>query len=479
MERNGPFFRTTILLLACLLLVVIPACEKKAGEGKMYHCPMHPTYVSDHPGDCPICGMRLVPVETETAPQKAQLYVCPMHPEVTSDQPGRCPKCGMKLVPVEGEKEGSGFREPEAVPDGDAARKSGEAGAPVQGMVPVQVGETARALAGIQTATARKEEMEVEIRTVGSVTPDETRVRHIHTKISGWVDKLFVNFTGQVIRKGEPVLAIYSPALFSSQEEFLKAQGLASGFSGSTIPEVRRGGEELLQSARKRLELFDVPEGFIQELARTGKPRRDVTLLSPVSGFVTAKSVFEGHEVEPGMELYAVTDLSRVWIEAEFYEYESHAVREGQAATISLPYDPGRTLQGRVSYIYPYLNPDTRTLKVRFDVPNTDLLLKPSMYVDVLLTSRTGESVVVPDSAVMDTGMRQIVFVDRGNGSFEPREVKVGLRSGGKTQILSGVDAGEEVVVRANFLLDSESRLRAAIGPMGAGHEQHSGGSAP
>jgi membrane fusion protein, copper/silver efflux system len=204
-----------------------------------------------------------------------------------------------------------------------------------------------------------------------------------------------------------------------------------------------------------------------------------VTLVSPVSGFVTAKSVFEGHQVEPGMELYTVTDLSRVWIEAEFYEYESQAVRPGQEATISLPYDPGQSLQGRVSYIAPYLNPDTRTLQVRFDVPNADLLLKPSMFVDVLLTLRAGESVVVPDSAVMDSGMRQIVFVDRGDGSFEPREVKIGLRSGGKTQVLSGVNEGEEVVVRANFLLDSESRLQSAIGSMSTGHETHAGGGAP
>jgi multidrug efflux pump subunit AcrA (membrane-fusion protein) len=479
MGRNGPFFRTTILLLVFLLLGAFPACDKKADEGSMFHCPMHPTYISDHPGDCPICGMRLVPVETETAPPKPQLYVCPMHPEVTSDMPGRCPKCGMELVPVKGEEEGQGTHEPGGAPGDEAVRDAGKTGPFPQGLAPVKVGETARALAGIQTATARKEAMEVRIRTVGIVAPDEARVRHIHTKISGWVDKLFVNFTGQTVRKGEPVLALYSPALFSSQEEFLKARALAAGFSGSTIPEVRQGGQDLLESARKRLELFDVPEGFIKELARTGQPRRAVTLVSPVSGFVTAKSVFEGHQVEPGMELYTVTDLSRVWIEAEFYEYESQAVREGQEATISLPYDPGQSLQGRVSSIAPYLNPDTRTLQVRFDVPNADLLLKPSMFVDVLLTLRAGASVVVPDSAVMDTGMRQIVFVDRGGGSFEPREVKIGLRSGGKTQVLSGVNEGEEVVVRANFLLDSESRLQAAIGSMSTGHETHAGGGAP
>ena len=482
-----------LVLMVLLLLGALPACGKKVGQGQMYHCPMHPTYISDHPGDCPICGMRLVPVEqgegqagtlpgadrgTPTTAVTAG-YVCPMHPEVTSDKPGQCPKCGMDLVPAKGEEGGHGAHQPQGVPAGEAARDAAGAAGPPPGLATVRVGENARALAGIQTAAAEKEEMQVRIRTVGIVVPDETRIRHIHTKTSGWVEKLFVNFTGQMIRKGEPVLAIYAPALLSSQEEFLKAREVAARFAGSTIAEVRRGGEDLLASARKRLELFDVPEGFIVNLERTGKPQRAVTLVSPASGFVTTKAIFEGHQVEPGMELYAVTDLSQVWIEADFYEYESRVVKEGQEAAISFPYDPGRTLRGRVSTIYPYLNPDTRTLKVRFDVPNPDLLLRPSMYVDVLLAESAGESVVIPDSAVMDSGIRQIVFVDRGGGSFDPREVKVGLRSGGKAQILSGVEEGERVVVQANFLLDSESRLRAAIGSMSGGHESHASGGAP
>lgn len=493
-------WRFVVPVMMVLLVGVLPSCNRQAGQEQMVHCPMHPTYISDRPGDCPICGMRLVPIEreggragspagmpgetragtpagTNRGGTTAAGYVCPMHPEVTSESAGRCPKCGMDLVPVEREA-GQGSHTSHGLPaNGTAADSPGTKAPP--GLAPVQVGDRGRGLAGIQTAAARREEMQVRIRTVGSVVPDETRIRHVHTKISGWIDKLFVNFTGQMIRKGDPVLAIYSPALLSSQEEYLRTRVAAARFAGSAIPEVRRGGEDLLAAARRRLQLFDVPEGFIRNLERTGKPQRAVTLVSPASGFVTAKAVFEGHQVEPGMELYVVTDLSQVWIEADFYEYESQTVQEGQEAEISLPYDPDRILRGRIAYIYPYLNPETRTLKVRFEVANPGLQLKPAMYADVLLTAVTGESIVIPDSAVMDSGMRRVVFVDRGGGLFEPREVRVGLRSGGRAQILAGLAAGEQVAVRANFLLDSESRLRAAMGAMGSGHESHAAGGAP
>jgi RND family efflux transporter MFP subunit len=232
---------------------------------------------------------------------------------------------------------------------------------------------------------------------------------------------------------------------------------------------VRKLGEELLTAARRRLELFDVPESFIQELAREGKPRRTVTLNAPSSGFVTSKGIFEGQEVQPGMELFTVTDLSRVWIEADLYEYEAQAVRVGQEATLTLPYDPGVVLRGRVAFVYPYLSPESRTLKVRFDFPNPNLVLKPAMYVDVSLALESSEGIVIPDSAVMDTGVRQVVFVEVSAGTFEPRVVKLGVRGDGRAQVLAGVGDGEKVVVKANFLLDSESRLRAALARMAGG----------
>jgi RND family efflux transporter MFP subunit len=234
-------------------------------------------------------------------------------------------------------------------------------------------------------------------------------------------------------------------------------------------PEERKMAEELVRSSRRRLELFDVPQSFIAELERTKEPRRTVTLNAPASGYVTAKEVFTGSRVMPGMELFTVTDLSRIWIEADLYEYEAQAVRVGQQASLVPAYDPALRLKGKVTYVYPTLSPESRTLKVRYEFPNPGLRLKPQMYADVFLELDTASGVVIPDSALIETGLRQIVFVDLGGGSLEPREVQVGVRSDGKAQILSGVKEGERVAVRANFLLDSESRLKAALTGMTGG----------
>jgi Cu(I)/Ag(I) efflux system membrane fusion protein len=206
-----------------------------------------------------------------------------------------------------------------------------------------------------------------------------------------------------------------------------------------------------------------VPQSFIETLERTGQPQRTVTLEAPAAGFVTSKEVFAGARIEPGVTLFTVTDLSRVWVEGEVYEYEAPLVRSGQQARVTLAYDPERVYVGRITYIYPYLNPDTRTLRVRFEFDNPGLALKPGMYVNVELDAQAVQGVLIPDASILDTGPRQIVYVKTGEGRYEPRQVKAGLRSDGQAQILSGVKAGEAVVDRANFLLDSESRLRAAI----------------
>ncbi|MBE3110228.1 MAG: efflux RND transporter periplasmic adaptor subunit, partial [Acidobacteria bacterium] len=312
----------------------------------------------------------------------------------------------------------------------------------------------------------------------GTVGADESRIRHVHTKIAGWVEKLWVNFTGQLVRQGDPLLSIYSRELLSSQEELLRAKDAAARFAKSDIPEVRMGGDDLVQAARRRLQLFDVPDSLIAELERTGTPQRTVTLPAPVSGFVTTKATFEGQQVEPGMELFTITDLSVVWIEADLYEYEARAIRLGQAGRLTLPYDTGRALRGRITYIYPTVNPETRTLRVRFEFANPGFSLKPAMFADVELDVDSGPGLVVPDSAVIDTGERQVVFVAKGDGRFEPRLVQVGARSGGKAQVLTGLAQGDQVVIRANFLLDSESQLRAAIAGMTRGTAKKPGGGA-
>jgi multidrug efflux pump subunit AcrA (membrane-fusion protein)/DNA-directed RNA polymerase subunit RPC12/RpoP len=553
-----------LILVAALVFVLaafLTACGKGPPPGVKYQCPMHPTFISDKPGDCPICGMRLIPIEEKTAPTTVPAYVCPMHPEVTSARPGercskcgmrlvptgatgdypkahktytcpmhpefltddpneRCPKCGMKVVEKEAEDRGPGTGEisptrgagphPEQGPQGTGGKRKvlfyrnpmnprvtspvpakddmgmdyvpvyAEEAAPaqgdVEGMATVEIASNGIRLSGVQTEPAVVERVARSARTVGTVTADETRIRHVHTKIAGWVEKLFVNFTGQLVRKGQPILSIYSQELLASQQEFLRARETAAKFAASELPEVRTGGEELLRSVEQRLRLFDVPEDFIEELKRSGQPKRAVTLLSPVSGFVTVKEIFEGQQIEPGMELFAITDLSRVWIEADVYEYEARSVHVGQEGKVTFPYDPSRQLAGRVSFIYPTLNPESRTLRVRLEFQNPDFALKPGMFANVELPLDATEGVVIPDSAVIDTGERQLVFVSLGGGRFEPREVKLGVRSSGKAQVLSGVAAGEQVVTRANFLLDSESQLRAAIAGMGKSSDHKHGG---
>ncbi len=452
---------------------------EEAGEAARYTCGMHPWVISDKPGDCPICGMTLTRIDEQPpAPQAAEagddffadleepserrilFYRNPMDPMVTSPVP-RKDEMGMDYLPVYA----------------DEVEKA-RAGGP-EGLVTVRVGEEGIRVAGLQTAAAVRDRISRTVRTVGIVTPDETRIRHVHTKTAGWVEKLHVSFTGQLVEKGEPILSLYSPELLASQEEFLRARETAAKFAASGSESVRRLGQELLFSARRRLELFDVPESFLTEIERTGEPRRAVTLDAPSSGFVTAKGIFEGQQVEPGTELFAVTDLSRVWIEADVYEYEASAVRVRQEAVLTLPYQAGLRLTGRVAYVYPYLNPESRTLKVRFEFQNPDLVLKPAMFADVTLALETGEGVVIPDSAVMDTGVRRVVFVEIATGTFEPREVRLGVRGNGRAQVLSGVAEGEKVVVKANFLLDSESRLRAALtkmtgaAPAAGAHEGH------
>ena len=440
-----------------------PVGDNAAKTAEQYTCGMHPFIITDKPGNCPICGMTLTKIEGSPAPaaaaavssapagkpsggaRKILFYRNPMNPEITSQSPAK-DEMGMDFVPVyEDETKGGGGAD---LPEGYAT---------------VQVGAERIRLAGIQSAPAVRETISRPVRAAGVVVPDETRVRRVQAKIDGWVEKLHSNFTGQLVTKGQPLLEIYSPDLVATQREYLLARAGVERMKESPYEDARQMSSGLAQAARTRLKLFDVPESFIEELERTGKVQRTVTLNAPVSGYVTGKEVFEGTRVSPGMDLLTVTDLSRVWIEADLYEYEAQSVRVGQTATLETVADPGAKLKGRVSFIYPTFSPETRTLKVRFEFPNPGLRLKPQMYANVSLDLHGVTGVVIPDSALIETGLRQIVFVDAGDGSFEPREVKVGVRGDGKAQILSGVKAGENVAVGANFLLDSESKLRAAL----------------
>ncbi len=386
---------------------------------------------------------------------KLLFYRNPMNPAITSPVPAK-DEMGMDYIPVYEDDAKTPAKSLQQQADDFFSEEKG-----VSGLGVVTMTEQGIRLSGVQVAAVVQENIRRALRTVGLVVPDETRIHRVQTKVGGWVEALLVNYMGQLVKKGSPILSVYSPELLSSQEEFIKTR--QSALRSAADAGDRTSAQRLRQSAQRRLELFDVPPDFIKELERTGKPQRTVTLLSPVDGFVTAKDIFLGQEVKPGMELYTITDLSVVWVDAEVYEYETRDVHVGQEGFLTTSYDPSLRLAGKIAYIYPYLNRESRTLKLRFEFDNKDFRLKPGMFVDVNLMIDYGEGIVIPDSAIIDSGIRKVVFVDKGEGRFEPREVKAGVRSEGKTQVLSGLNVQDRVVVKANFLLDSESRLRALI----------------
>ena len=417
---------------------------------------MHPAMQSDKPGDCPICQMRMVPIEGEEGPGapatqpsgKKVIYRSTMNPSEVSDRPGK-DSMGMEMVPVDVEQE--------------PAR-----GSKVEGLSTVRIAPRKQQLIGVRTSVVKRALFVRRIRTVGRIVPDETRLHHIHTKVEGWVEKLHVNATGEKVRKGDPLLSLYSPELLATQEEFLVALRAKKALGAGSLPEVAEGAAELLDSSRRRLLLFDFTPEQLRKLEETGEASRAVTLYAPITGTVLMRNVTHGEKVRPDMTLFDVADLSQVWVLASVYEYELPFVKTGQAATMTLSYLPGRSYRGRVSLVYPVLDSATRTVQVRLEVSNPNLDLKPEMYAHVELESDLGERLAVPDTAVLSSGTRNIVFVAQGDGYFEPREVRLGLRLPDRVEILEGLSEGEAVVTSGNFLVDSESKLKAALEAVGA-----------
>ncbi len=375
----------------------------------------------------------------------------PMHPQYRSDKPGPAPDCGMDMVPM--------------YADEAAAQHNLPAGA-------VQISPLKQQLTGIRTAAVTRRALTKTVRTVGVVQADETRVRKVHTKFPGWVDTLFVNFTGQAVRAGDPIIAIYSPELVSTQTEYLLARRGYEQLHHSPVPDAADGSKTLLDAARRRLLLWNITPQQIRELEETGKPQMSVTLHSPASGYVTVKDVYQGLYITPETELYTVTDLSRVWVLLDVYEYEMPNVRVGTPVTLSLSSYPGETFNGLVAYVYPYLDGKTRTNKVRVELDNPALRLKPEMYASAEIGAVLGDQLAIPEDAVLDSGTRQIAFVAAGDGYFEPRAVRLGQRADGYVAVLDGLKDGEQVVVAANFMVDSESQLKAALNAM-SGEHQH------
>lgn len=370
-------------------------------------------------------------------------WVAPMDPTYIRDEPGLSPM-GMDLVPEYVEE---GEKEPTST---------------------IRIDPVTEQNMGVRTGIVRLAPLARSIRALGTVTFDETRLYAVNTKFDGWIERLYVDFEGQAVKKGQPLFDIYSPELVSAQEEYRLALDQAEALGDSPYPSVRDSAQRMLQAAKKRLSYWDLSASQIKRLDKGGEIGKTVTVYSPATGVVTKKNALVGHFVKAGMHQYDIADLSTVWVDVEVYEYELPYVRKDMPARMELSYLPGRTFQGRVLFVYPFLNPKTRTARLRLEFPNPNYELKPDMYANVFLESQVdANALVIPQEAVIDSGVRKVVFVAKGKGRFEPREITVGAEgSDGTLQVLSGLAEGEEIVLSAQFMLDSESRLREAIAKM-------------
>ncbi len=354
-------------------------------------------------------------------------YTCGMHPWVQQKQPGKCPICAMELSPITYEETESGV---------------------------VRVDAARRERIGVKTARAERTAMAVSIRAVGRLTYDETRLKDVTLKVKGWIVKLRVNSTGQPVRRGDTMFSLYSPELHAAQQEYLLALDSERAAGGP--------GSYLLEAAEKKLRLWDVPPSVIAELARRGKPIEELPIAAPASGYVIEKNVVEGAAVEPGQRLYRIASLDKVWVEAQVYEADLGAIKKGQKALVTLPYRAGEPVAGTVAYVFPYLDPSSRTGRVRIELRNEELAFKPDMYVNVELRVDLGPRLQIPIDAVVYTGPRRLVFVDVGQDRLRPQEVRLGARSGDTVEVLAGLRDGDLVVTSANFLIAAESRIRSA-----------------
>jgi Cu(I)/Ag(I) efflux system membrane fusion protein len=419
----------------------VSSAGARSEHGQLYYCPMHPSVVQDHPGECPICSMTLVP-----------------KPE------GGAPKAAKAIVP-----------NPGAGPTAAAAVEA----KPVPGLSEIDLTPERIQLIGMRTTKVERAALGDALRTVGVIAANERGLAEISVRFSGWVQQLLVSETGRHVRRGEVLAMVYSPEVLRAEQEYITARsweaksGGATGGAGGAAwdhhaaMELGGGQPGLAADARRRLELLGVAEPEIDAMAARGKAADSVPIRSPAEGYVTARNVVPGAAIQPGAPLFEVADLSRVWLLADVFEQDAARLRVGQKASLELTAYPGEKFAGRVQFIYPTLNAATRTLRVRLEFANRagpgGVKLRPGMYGNVALDLPAASGLVIPSEALVDTGEHQYAFVARGEGHFEPRLLRVGGRSGDKVQVSEGLAEGETVVTTGNFLLDSESRLRAAV----------------
>ena len=405
-----------------------------------WKAPMDPTEIYEAPGKSKM-GMDLVPVyedevkaDDANTERKIIYWKAPMDPTEVYEAPGKS-KMGMDLVPV---------YEDELV-----------------GGVDIKINPVVEQNMGLKTETVEKGPLNHTIKTYGHVTYDETRTGIVSQKVAGWVEKLYADYTGFLVKKGQPLYEIYSPSLLSSQEEYLSAY---KNYQHSISPL----NKELLTSARKRLEYYDIADSEIGAIEASGSVQKTLLVRSPFQGVVTQKNVIEGAFVKSGESLFTISDLSRVWVEAHIFEYEQNLVHEGQVVEMTLSYNPGKIYKGTISYIFPYLQTKTRDVIIRISFDNETGELKPDMFARIKIDTGAGKTgMFISSQAVIHSGDRQLVFVAKGKGKFTPRQITTGVfLEDGNVQVLTGLTPGENIVVSGQFLLDSESKLKEAIQKM-------------
>lgn len=441
------------------------AASSGHAKKQLYTCGMHPQVVEDHPGDCPICGMKLVPLKDGSQPEETEAtasnpagagarkilyWRAPMDPSYVSDKPGKSPM-GMDLVPVYADEASSGD---------------------------VRVSPAVVQSIGITTTEVTRGPLDKSIRTYGTATWDETSLAALNAKVDGWIEKLDVNETGQLVRRGQPIVSIYSPQVVATEQEYLTALDAARALEKSSDPAVASGGRQLLDSARRRLRLWDITDAQIDALEKSRQVRKTVTLYAPISGIVTDRAVVLGDHVTAGMNLVRIAALNPIWVMASIYEDEIPLVQKGMKATVAFDTLPGETYDGTVDYVYPYVGGNSRTAQVRIRLPNEKGHILPQMYATVRMTVPVSPSAVqVPANAVIKASSTDnVVFIAEGGGRFLGRKVVLGPEGdNGMVAVKAGLQPGEKVVTSAQFLLDSESNLKAAIQEMLSHHDAGAG----